>query len=245
MKIRFFLSLLLFLNFSHPLFSSERDSIINQAFTSIYNENYAEAHREISVNKIVLGSFYSDVLTIDLLWWELVKSKQNNDKQKDFTSFLKNFDNNYKDNSELKLRQLIKNSYQIRYDFMRFNVVGAIGARNTLNNLLKQISEEKLTFPENHLKLLTLYTALFQYFDNLVNPLLSKAKREKRADALTQVEFFTHSDDIILRTLSLYFLGRIYLNIENDDSKGIHCFAELSVYYPHNSFFKEVLEKNN
>ena len=225
------------------MFSAERDTIINQVFVSIYNENYTRAHSEISIYKTELGAFYSDILTIDLLWWEFVRSKQSNETQKKFISFLNQFDNRYEDDSELKLRQLIKNSYLIRYEFKRYNIIGAINTRTKLKELLDEITSEKLLYPQNRMKLLGLYTTLFQYFDNLINPFFSKSKRELRSKALKQVEFYTHDKDIIVRTLSLYFLGRIEMNIENEKDAGIQCFIRLSEYYPDNTFFKEILSK--
>ncbi|MCG6187505.1 hypothetical protein [Maribellus maritimus] len=244
MKILLLVNLLFLTTLSKPVFSSENDSIVTNVFSHIYNEQYAEAHATISANRANLESFYTDVLTIDLFWWEFVQAKQNNEKQKVFLSFLEKFDSTYVNDAELKQRQLIKNSYQIRYEFKRFNIIGAINTRATIKKLLDEITSENLDYPENRMKLLSLYSSLFQYFDNLINPLFSKNRREIRAKALVEVEGFTGENDIIVKTLSLYFLGRIYLNIEKDDKKGIRYFTELSEYYPKNKLFKEVLEKH-
>lgn len=245
MRKYFFIPLVFIVAISKPLFLSANDSIVHQVFVLIYNEKYTEAHTKIETNKTMLGSFYSDVLKIDLLWWEFVQSQQNHTEQKEFILFLEKFDHTSQNSSELKLRQLIKNSYQIRYEFKRFNIIGAMSTRTTLKNLLDEIMAEELPFPESHLKLLGVYSALFQYFDNLVNPFFNKGRRENRASALVRVERYTHDDDIIVKTLSLYFLGRIYLNIEKEKEKGIRCFAELSNYYTHNALFKEVVAKHN
>ena len=244
MRILPLVILLYITTFSKPVFSSEIDSILTNVFINIYNEQYTEAHTAISANKAKLEDFYTDVLTIDLLWWEFVQAKQNNKKQKDFIAFLDKFDSGFKSDEEQKLRQLIKNSYRIRYEFKRFNIIGAINTRATINKLLDEITSDNPDYPENQLKLLRLYTSLFQYFENLINPFFSKNRREIRDEALVEVERFTRDDDIIVETLSLYFLGRIYLNIEKNNEKGIHCFTKLSEFYSKNELFKEVLEKH-
>jgi hypothetical protein len=245
MRIISFAILIFIIAVSKTSFSTEKDSIINKVFVLIYNEKYIEAHNEISANQTILGNFYSDVLEIDLLWWEFVQLDQNNDKQKEFISFLEKFDSAFENNSELKLRQLIKNSYLIRYELKSYHIIGAINTRTTLKTLLDEITPEELIFLENKIKLLRLYKTLFNYFNNLINPLFNKNKRKMRTDALVQISHFSKDNDIIIKTLSLYFLGQIYLNIEKDQDLGIRCFAELSGYYTNNTLFKEVIKQYN
>ncbi len=241
MKKHFFLLLFLTLTFSKPVLSAENDSLATRVFVLIYNEKYTEAHHEILANEAILGNFYSDVLTIDLLWWEFVQSKKS---KAAFISFLDRFDNRYQNHSELKLRELIKNSYLIRFDLKRFNIIGAMNARTTIKNLLDEIASEKLDFPENHLKLLKLYSSLFQYFNNLINPFYIQLHRDDRFIALKQIEEFTIDNDIIVKTLSLYFVGKIYLNIEKEKNKGKYYFTELSNIYRKNTVFKKIIQTN-
>mgnify|MGYP000188676978 CR=1 FL=1 len=238
MRISFFIALFFLPAFSNVIWASESDSIVNKIFTLIYNEKYSEAHIEIAKNTASVDPFYVDVLKIDLRWWEFKRDKK---KQEALTSFLEQFDDTARNKQELKLKQLIKTSYQVRYELKRYHIIGAIKARSSLKKLLDEITSEKLPYPENKAKLLDLYSSLFQYFDNLINPLFNKEKRDIREKALKETEKYTHDNDLIIKTLSLYFLGRIYLGIEHEEEKGHRCFTELSAYYPNNSYFKEML----
>lgn len=224
-------------------FSAEKDSIVNKVFKLIYNEKYLEAHNEISANHTMLDYFYADILKMDLLWWEFVQSNNNGNKQVDFVSFMEKFEHAQANSSELKLRQLIKNSYQIRYELKCYNFIKVINTRSTLKKLLSEITSEEFILPKDGIKLLELYKTLFIYFDNLINPLFNKNKRQIRTSALAQINQFSKDDNLIIRTLSLYFLGKIYLNIEKEQDLGIRCFTELSDYYPNNSLFKDIIKQ--
>ncbi len=224
-------------------FSRERERVINTAFSLIYDGKYKEAHHEISVNHAVLGKFYADVLTIDLLWWELVEPDQSGDIKNQFLLFLEKFDSSSSDKSDDNLRQLIKNSYLLRYQLHNYNFIRAVSTRNTLKTLLSELHPEELNFPEDRIKLLGLYKTLFTYFDNLVNPLFRKNKKQIRQDSLTQMNIYCKDKDLIVKTLSLYFLGKIYLKIEKERNLGINCFTELSQCYPGNILFRDILEQ--
>lgn len=145
-------------------FSAEKDGIANKVFELIYNEKYLEAHNEISANQTNLDNFSADVLKIDLLWWEFVQSNKNGNKQDEFISFLKKFEGAHANSTELKLRQLIKNSYQIRYELKCYHFIKVINTRSTLKKLLGEITSEELILPNDRIKLLELYKTLFVYF---------------------------------------------------------------------------------
>ncbi len=230
---------------SIPLFSEGNDSICDKVFILIYNGEFNEAHTEISANRSMLGNFYADILNIDLLWWKMVLSEQNKVRQKEFVSFLEKFDKTNGNSSEQRFRQLIKNTYKMRYELMQLNFIRAIYTRARIKLLLDEIASEKLTVSGIPMKLIALYSALFHYSDNLINPLFLKTRRETRINALKQIERFTVDNDLIVRTYSLYFLGKIYLDIENERNKGLNCFTTLSQNFPGNAFFKEVAHNYN
>jgi hypothetical protein len=242
---KYFFIFLFSIILSIPLFSEGNDSICDKVFILIYNEKFNEAHTEISANRSKVGNFYADILIIDLLWWEMVLSEQNKDKQKEFISFLDHFDETNENSSEQKFRQLIKNTYKMRYELMQFNFIRAIYIQARIKILLDEIASEKLNITGTPMKLIALYSALFHYSDNLINPLFSKTRRETRINALKQIESFTIDKDLIVRTYSLYFLGKIYLDIEKERNKGLNCFTILSQNFPGNAYFKEVAHNYN
>ncbi len=240
MKLRFFVTLILALVFSKQGFSEKNDSIVNHIFEMIYNEQYLQAEDALGKSELQIDSFYSDILKIDLYWWEFVKSREK-EKSRKLHSIIEKFNRAEVNSVDGKIRLLIAKSYQIRYELKRYNIIGASLIRSDIKTLLDEIKEEKLYYPENRLALLDMYSSLFGYFDNLINPLFSQSRRDSRSTALASLEKYTTDDDLVVQTLACYFLGKIYLNIENDPQKGMDCFVLLSKNFPKNNYFAELL----
>lgn len=220
--------------------SAQYDSTINHVFKLIYNEQFEEAKQALTESRNIDNSFYADVLKIDLYWWVYVKTKNKEDRNR-LTAIIKNFSESTNYSPEGKIRQLIGKSYQIRFEFDRYNIAGAAATRAEIKQLINEIKQENSQYTKERAKLFQLYTLLFQYFDNLINPFFSEHKRIKRATALLLIDDFTNDQDLIVRTLACYFVGKIYLKIEKKPQKGKVCFEFLSKKFPVNSFFKELL----
>ncbi len=240
MKLRFFALVIFALVFARPVYSAKSDSIVNHIFKMIYNEQYSQAEIALAKPELQIDSFYADILKIDLYWWEFVKSREK-EKSRKLHSIIDKFNSAETNSADGKIRLLIAKSYQIRYELKRYNVIGASLIRSDIKNLLDEIKKEKLYYAENRLELLDLYSSLFGYFDNLINPLFSQSKRNSRTNALASLEKYTADDDLVVQTLACYFLGKIYLNIENEPQKGTDCFTLLSNNFPKNDYFIELL----
>jgi hypothetical protein len=135
-------------------------------------------------------------------------------------------------------------SYQLRFEFKRYNIIGAIRLRSEIKNLLEEIKVNELKYSNNRIKLYYLYNALFTYFDNILNPFFSEKIRNERENALRNIEKYTREDDLILSTLASYFLGKIYLNIEKEPEKGNLYFKTLTDRYPQNTVFQELFSES-
>ena len=220
--------------------SAKNDSIINHIFKLIYNEQFEQAEQALSKSNNFNNSFYADVLEIDLYWWKYIyePKKENSRRLKAIIDSFSDFSNS---SSEGKIKQLIGKSYEIRFEFARYNLPGAVAARSEIKQLISEIKQNNSQYSKERAKLLELYTLLFQYFDNLINPLFSESKRIKRASALVLLDDFTGDKDLIVRTLACYFVGKIYLNMEKNPQKGIACFDFLVKQFPNNSIFNELL----
>ncbi|MFW5757026.1 MAG: hypothetical protein ACOCWK_10505 [Tangfeifania sp.] len=158
---------------------------------------------------------------------------------------LKSFSTSDYKNLDYRLKELIFLSYRVRFEFKRFNIPGAIILRSKIKQLLAELNREKLPFPENRMKLFDLYNELFSYFDNIINPFFIENKRIEREKALVKIEQFTRDNDLIVATLARYFLGRIYMSIENDPAAARKYFHLLSTQYPGNIHFAEYFETCN
>jgi hypothetical protein len=218
--------------------SAQNDSIINHIFKLIYNEKFEQAEQALKNSSGFDDSFYVDVLKIDLYWWQYIHDKEKGNQLK---ATIDSFSDSANSSSEGKIKQLIGTSYQIRFEFNRFNLLGAVAARKEIKQLITKIKQDNSKYSKERAKLFELYNLLFQYFDNLINPLFSENKRLKRASALVLLDDFTKDKDLIVRTLACYFVGKIYLNIEKNPQKSKSCFEFLVVQFPNNSIFNELL----
>jgi len=220
--------------------SAKNDSTINHIFKLIYNEQFAQAEQALSKSQNFNNSFYADVLKIDLYWWKYVNTKEREDRNR-ITAIMKDFSESTNHSPEGKIKQLIGKSYQIRFEFDRYNLPGAVATRSEIKQLINGIQQENNQYSKERAKLFELYTLLFQYFDNLINPFFSERKRIKRTTALILLDKFTTHQDLIVRTLACYFVGKIYLNIEKEPQKSMPCFEFLVKQFPKNLLFSELL----
>lgn len=219
--------------------ANSKHSVIDTIFTLIYNQQYEKADSLLIASNDQFDAFYSDILKLDIYWWKYVTINSNNELQQ-LNQLLKDFNLPGRNKLDFELKELITLSYQLRLKLMRFNVPAALILRSRIKQLLLEINRKELSFSENKLKLFDLYNFLFLYFDNIFNPFFLESKRTERTNALSQIEHYTHENDLIVETLAHYFLGKIYINIENNPRKGKIHFEILSKKYPRNLLFSKL-----
>jgi len=222
-------------------FSNENDSTVNRIFTLIYNQQFEKADSMLSVNEKVIDPFYVTILKTDLYWWKYSISRSSKDA-KELSRVLDNLNSVSNNSVERKVTELIQRSYQMRYERKRYNLIGVIFIRKDINYLLQELKEEKLPLTGNELKLFSLYVAIFQYFE-FVNPFSFHKNSEEQNQSIKLMEKYAKENDIMLNTLSNYFLGRIYQKIEKDYLKAQTCFEVLAGRFAENEIFKEYVEE--
>lgn len=223
--------------------SNPSEKVIDDVFRLIYNQQFSEADSLLEIEQDKIEPFYADILTIDLNWWRHVLYPSEFNAQQ-FNSLLKSMEQEKTNTPEKKIKHLVWLSYQLRFEFKRYNIIGAIRLRSEIKNLLEEIKVNELNYSNNRIKLYHLYDALFTYFDNILNPFFSEKIRNERENALVNIEKYTREDDLILSTLSSYFLGKIYLNIEKKPKKGNLHFKTLTDRYPQNTVFQELFSES-
>jgi hypothetical protein len=223
--------------------SNPSEKIIDDVFRLIYNQQFSEADSLLESKRDKIEPFYADILTIDLNWRRHVLYPSELNAQQ-FNSLLKSMEQEKTNTPEKKIKHLVWLSYQLRFEFKRYNIIGAIRLRSEIKNLLEEIKVNELNYSNNRIKLYYLYNALFTYFDNILNPFFSEKIRNERENALRNIEKYTREDDLILSTLGSYFLGKIYLNIEKEPEKGNLYFKTLTDRYPQNTVFQELFSES-
>jgi hypothetical protein len=230
-----------FILLSPKTFANSHDSIINNVFTLIYNNQFIKADSVLSSQKNQIDTFYFDILQLDLYWWKYISKKSKNDYHQ-LTFLLKKFSSQNSAITENKIKQLITLSYKLRLELKKYNIIKIAIIRIKIKRLLKSINREDLPYNQSRLNLFDLYKTLFCYFDNLFNPFFFETKRNNRIAALESLEKFTANNDIVVNTMAHYFLGRIYVTLENKSACGKIHFEKLVNNYPQNTFFIKLVK---
>src|SRR5665811_2168764 len=136
-------------------------------------------------------------------------------------------------------------SYEMRYEVKRYNFIGAFFIRSDIRKQIEFLKTETLNLYGSRLKLFDLYIALFQYFDNAINPFSLDSKSAELENSMISLEKYSHEDDLILSTMAHYFLGRIYIKVEKNLEKGQAHFKILAERFPKNQLFPEIANGTN
>lgn len=219
--------------------ANTRDSLVNLVFNLAYNMNYDEAELILSENKSGLDDIRYAVLDIDMSYWKNVTGTDSPDYPAFEATLNKYSSGNFKGDDE-KSVQLIRLSYQLRYEVKRLKLISAISTHQKTKDLFEELkADAQMQSPE----LFQLYNSMFLYFSNYLKAFGGKTKKENCRKAIASMEQLTESDDMMVKTLSSYFLGRTFLKYENDPGKGIRHFEYLKDIYPGNKKFPELLEE--
>lgn len=239
MRIAFIISfLLLALNCS----ANCNDSLVNRIFNLTYNQEYDLANSILQENKENIDEIYFAVLEIDMSYWENVTGTNN----PDYTAFEATQQKYKPDSSETfnqKVIQLITLSYQLRYELKRYKLFSAISTHKKTKTIFNELKTDKRIKEFEMQELLQLYSSMFSYFDNYLNPFGGKSKKDNSRQALLNMEKLAYSDHKMVRTLASYFVAKIYLKYEKVPEKGIPHFQYLCNQYPGNLKFPELLNE--
>ncbi len=238
MILRFVIILFLLILFQ-PAFSDQNEKVVDDIFHLIYNQQFLKADSMLQATNGQIDHFYYDILLIDLNWWKHIYSPSeiSSNQVGILLSKLEERDTGAPGG---EIKRLIVLSYKLRMEFKRHNLIGVMLIHSEIKQLLTEIDPGELDLSENRVKLFHLYSALHLYFSNIFNPFFLESKRITRNNSLLAIEHFTHENDLIVSTLAMYFLGKIYMDIEKDPQKGNLCFSYLSYRFPENLFFLEL-----
>lgn len=244
MNRRFSLIVVLMISVLPTAFSVEKDTLVLNIFSLIYNQQFTEAEKTLELKNAQIDQFYYNILKLDFFWWKysLSDSREN---AKALNKVLADFDKSNQNTREVKINKLIKSSYEMRYEIKRYNFVGALIIRSEVHKQIELVKKEDLTFLGERRKLFDFYLTLFDYFEERLNPFLFGSKSEKYMKSLSILEKYSHDKDLILSTMAHYFLGRIYTKVEKQQEKGQVHFRILSQRFPESTLFRELADGVN
>ncbi|WP_167610913.1 hypothetical protein [Maribellus sediminis] len=233
--IKSVLLLIVFLSFQLQSFAGKTDSVANNVFVLIYQENLQEAEQELELQKNDLNDFYYLLLNLDLHWWKYrtTNSKQNTRELEDL---LNKLNNEATTSNRQKINRLLTKSYQLRYEKKKLNLVGMLSTRSEMRQLIAEVDLKTLTESGDEQKLLETYITMFQYIEE-VNFLSNQINSEERLKQLNRMEEFADDENEMLNTIARFFLARMYQKVENHPETGLKHYKILTEKYPGNSTF--------
>ena len=219
--------------------ANEKDSVVQHIFTLIYNQQFTGAEKALNLQSGQMEPFWLKVLTLDLYWWKYSLSRSNEDARV-LKKVLGDFQQTNKNKPEDQINELIRLSYQMRYEVKRYNLIGAYLLRADVRDKIDALKTNDLSFLGNRTQLFDLYLTLFDSFDSAINPFSSGSKSSKFLKSVLTLEKYSLSGDLIVSTMAHYFLGRIYMKVEKQPDKGLGHFKILAKRFPENVLFYEL-----
>ncbi|WP_372649444.1 hypothetical protein [Draconibacterium sp.] len=235
--------ILLFLFLGSQGFASPQDSLVERIFNEMYNQHYSKAEEMLRTNKNHIDSVLFAVLSVDMSYWKNVTGTDTPDYP-DFENDLQQLSPGIPASSAQQAIRLVTLSYQLRYELKRFKLIKAISTRQETKALFTTLKPNE-TLPPGQQEMYQLYSALFQYFDNYLQPFFASDKKENCSEALKTMARLYQSESRITKTLVAYFLGKTWLKYENDPSNAVGYFQWLHKNYPENIKFRELLDECN
>lgn len=242
--IRIFAALLILFANQQIGFATEKDAAVIQIFTLIYNQKFTEAEKALQSQNNLIEPFFHNILKLDLYWWKYSLSRSNEDAHH-LKKVLAGFHNSTGNLPEEQINEVIRLSYQMRYEVKRYNLIAAYFLRTDIREKIESLKMQDLSFLGNRQQLFGLYVTLFDSFESSFNPLSSGNKSERFSKSVAALEIYSHSGDLIVSTLAHYFLGRIYTKVEKKPEKGLEHFKILAKRFPENVLFSQLSQGLN
>lgn len=239
LKLMFFA--FLFIHFfqlrSQPV--QETDSIVFK----IYNQDFGEIPSSIE-NLRKSSPQIARYLNIDFLWWKMI-SDLNEKTEAQFLAGLNSLTETASVNQDFnKLAGFI---YQIRYENFRnksFSKYLTILKFHLFVESIKPEHTEKLeSFEKSIFQMTTGLNSYIKYKFLEDYGIQTKRNKENCRISLVNIENMQNANFKSFDVIKTYFLGKIYLEIENDKQRAILKFEKLSDQFPQNVIFRKTLSE--
>jgi hypothetical protein len=229
------LMLLFFQLRSQP--AEETDEIVFK----IYNQDFKGIPEKIENLKRTSPQIAS-YIRLDYLWWQMI-SNLNTKTENDFLKGLNLLAETNSGNQDFnKLAYFI---YRIRYDNLRKKSFSKYLALLKFHLYVENISAKKTekfdSFETSILQMMMEINSYMKYRFFEDYGIQSKKNKQYGQMCLRKIENLKNTDFKSFEVIKTYFLGKIYLEIENDNQQAIRKFEKLSVQFPENTIFRKTL----
>ena len=216
-------------------FANKTDSIAGTIFTLIYQHDLQAAERLLEAEKPQLDEFYFLLLNLDLHWWKYRIIDTKKDAQA-IDALIESIDSDKAQTNWQKIQQLLVKSYKLRYDKTRLSFISMLSTRSDMKELVDQIKLSELPLKGEELKLFEAYVIMFKYIED-INFIGGQDNSEERTKLLDRMEEFAAEDNVMLSTVSRFFLARMYQKVEKRPETGLSHYKILTAQFPSNKTF--------
>jgi hypothetical protein len=203
---------------------------IEICFQSIYNLSFSEVDSCIN-NSNEIPLCYKQFLLLNLNWWKLVTSNEPQYITEGFVCIIKGLDLLEKsklDENEKTFLKICFESFRLRLLLYNQQFWRSYTQSKAMNKLIAPTQENEKTFTSFYLT-----SGLYNYFAFVARkkyPFLFNDKNYKKASKEIGIEYLkecTNSSNKMLQNESLYFLMKLYLEIENEPEKAMEYSSQL------------------
>ena len=221
---------------------SQIDVIIKKT----YNQDFAEIPGLIE-NLKRTSDKVSEYLEIDYLWWRMI-SDFSQSTEKLFQIALDKIRNETNDEGD-NYSKLFYFIYQIRYEHLKQHEFSKYISVLKLHFYLERIKAEDIKYSNalvrSLLELIEQSGIIMKYSLLLDAGINSAYNKSKLQSSLTRIENMKNSEYLSFDIIKLYYLGKLYFNIDKNYTKAKEKFIELSIICPDNKIFRDLIEECN
>ena len=216
---------------------AEYKSGLEKVFYFIYNQQFSDAENALQSLSSEPDTLVIEILETELKWWETMATYDNREfklLEEQLKIKLENIPPQFQNR---KLIELLYLNYLLRLAALNNNYFKTIGYIFRINKLIDDIPMENSDVLQQNI-----YAIIIAVYN------VGKSKflifndnfRQENIAVLTR---FTNAESLIPKTLSYYFLAKIYTEIEKSPQKAKYCFSELHKMFPGNTIFARELLK--
>ncbi len=214
---------------------------IDELVNNIYNLDFSAIPNQISELEKTDPQI-AGYLRFDYLWWKMV-SNNSDSAESEFIAYKNSF-LTYTTESSKDFKTLIYYLYQIRYEnYKKTSFSKYLTALKCHAYLLKidEHNADRLSLLEKNIfQLIVEFDKCLKYRYISELDLITDKYKHQFEISLEKIENLSNSQYSSFETIKNYFLGKIYLEIENDSVKALHKFSELSERFPNNKIFESI-----
>ncbi len=181
-------------------------------------------------------------LKFDFLWWKMISNNADS-TESDFITYKNSFLARTTE-SDKDFKTLIYYLYQIRYENYKKTSFSKYLTALKCHVYLLKIDEHKADrlslLEKNIFQLIVEFDKCLKYKFISELDLISDKNKHQFEISLEKIEKLHNSEYSSFETIKNYFLGKIYLEIENDSVKALEKFTRLSERYPGNTIFEAI-----